>query len=448
MVAWARTELTGWGRVARASTLAARPERIAEIERALAEAHDSTLLAFGAGRSYGDTALNSGGKTLLMQRLDRFLEFDADSGVLVCEPGVTFIDVIRTFLPLGFMVPVVPGTGFATLGGAVANDVHGKNHHQAGSFGHHVEWMDLRLPTGELRRVSHSLEPELFAATVGGVGLTGIIERVCVRLVRVPSNSVMLRKRRIRDLDEFLDAFDQERDRSPYVVGWIDALASGRALGRGILETASPAERNVRSAARRARRVPIDFPGFVLNGYSVRAFNFLYRRHVGANGFEGHATYEQFLFPLDAVHDWNRIYGKRGFRQFQCVVPFENGRAALVKILSSIAKANRGSFLAVLKAMGASGVGCLSFPMPGYTLALDFPNAPGVVDFIQQLERITSDYGGRVYLAKDSTLSPAVFRQMYPRAGEFVSVLERIDPGQRMRSDMAVRLGLRAASRG
>lgn len=444
MVAWARKTFVGWGRIAAAESMAARPERLADLATAVEESRTATLLAFGAGRSYGDTAINSRGHTVITRRLDRFLGFDDETGVLVCEPGVSFIDVVRTFLPRGFMAPVVPGTGFATLGGGIANDVHGKNHHQLGSLGQHVEWLDLRLPTGELSRVSNQSDADVFAATIGGLGLTGIVERLALRLVRVPSNAVTLKKRRIRDLDEFLGAFEEERERSPFVVGWIDALASGRTLGRGILETAIPAAQCVNLASRGSKRVPVDLPSFALNAWSVRAFNALYRRHVSSGGTQRLSSYEDFLFPLDAIHDWNRIYGKRGFRQFQCVVPFDTGRVALQRMLELIAKANRGSFLAVLKAMGSQGLGLLSFPMPGYTLALDFPNDAGIVEFINRLERITADHGGRTYLAKDSTLSASMFHQMYPRADEFHSLLERIDPEHRMRSDMSVRLGLKA----
>lgn len=439
MPRWAKKDLTGWGRVLHAQSDVARPERAAELESILRDT--SSLLARGAGRSYGDAALNQGGRTVLMSRLDRFLGFDPVTGVLTAEAGVTFSDVITTFLPRGFMPPVVPGTGFATLGGGVANDVHGKNHHQAGSFGQHVEWLDLRLPSGELRRVAPGTA--LFDATIGGVGLTGIIERLALRLKRVPSNAVQVRKRRVRNLDDFLAAFEDEKDRSEYVVGWIDALATGQHLGRGILEVASPSSHMLDASPKSPKRVPIDFPNFALNPWSVRAFNWAYYRRVPSSGYEAPAPYQSFLFPLDALLDWNRIYGKRGFHQFQCVVPFESGREALTKMLDLISKSGRGSFLAVLKALGNAGTGLLSFPQPGYTLALDFPNAPGAVGLIEQLERIACDHGGRTYLAKDSTSSAENLRRMYPKLDQFQAVLQEVDPQGRMNSDLARRLGLR-----
>lgn len=447
MPRWAQKELVGWGRVRRATGAVARPERVADLKGILDDVRSETILPYGAGRSYGDAALNSGGRSVIMSRLDRFLEFDPESGRLVAEPGVTFSDVITTFLPHGYMPPVAPGTGFATLGGGIANDVHGKNHHQVGSLGQHLEWFDLRLPSGEVRRVEPARDAALFKATLGGIGLTGFIERVCLRLKRVPSNAVLVRKRRIRDLDHYLEAFTEEQDRAEYVVGWIDALATGRNLGRGILEAASSSSEGVYSKLKKSKRVPLDFPGIALNPVSVRAFNEIYFRRVPAAGIEQQLPYQAFLFPLDAIHDWNRIYGKRGFHQFQCVVPFAEGGAALVKMLGVIAKSGRGSFLAVLKAMGQAGAGFLSFPRPGYTLALDFPNAAGATELIAQLEGITRDHGGRTYLAKDSTLSAENLRGMYPDLEKFQAVLAEIDPEGRMRSDMCQRLELRQTNR-
>jgi decaprenylphospho-beta-D-ribofuranose 2-oxidase len=444
MPTWAEREFTGWGRVFRASSEAARPERQAQVPALFASSEAHTLIPFGAGRSYGDAALNSGGRVILSERLDRMLELDDESCSLTVEAGVPMGYAVDLLLKRGFMLPVVPGTGFATFGGGLANDVHGKNHHQVGSFGDHVLWFDLYLPSGESKRVSRASDPELFAATVGGLGLTGFVGRICLRVERVGSNGMHVTKRRMQSLDEFLAAFEAEQARSSYVVGWIDALARGRHLGRGILETAEPSAQAVAPHAVRQARVPVDFPGWVLNPLSVRAFNELYFRRVPAKGVEQLLPARQFLFPLDAIHHWNRIYGKRGFHQFQCVVPYESGRVALISMLESIARNGRGSFLAVLKSMGPAGQGLLSFPMPGYTLALDFPNNAGAAEFIRSLEGIVLQHGGRTYLAKDSTLTPEVFKQMYPRHRQFAELLDRIDPNRVMRSNLAVRVGLRS----
>lgn len=443
MPMWAMREFTGWGRVLRASSAAARPERQAQVPVLFGSREGGTLIPFGAGRSYGDAALNGGGRVILSERLDRMLELDEASCSLEVEAGVPMGYAMDLLLQRGFMLPVVPGTGFATFGGGLANDVHGKNHHRVGSFGDHVLWFDLCLPNGEWRRVSPTSEPELFLATVGGLGLTGFVGRICLRVCRVPSNAMRVQKRRIQNLDEFLSAFEAEQLRSSYVVGWIDALASGRQLGRGILETAEPSTEGVAVVPKRPARVPLDLPGWVLNPFSVRAFNEVYFRRVAAGGIHNVQHARQFLFPLDAIHQWNRIYGKRGFHQFQCVVPFQSGRAALVHLLASIARNGRGSFLAVLKSMGPAGRGLLSFPIPGFTLALDFPNGAGTTDFIRSLEDIVLKHGGRTYLAKDSTLTAARFAQMYPRRQEFLDALDRIDPAGVMCSDLAVRIGLR-----
>lgn len=443
MPRWARKQMAGWGRVCRGISAVARPERQSDLDMIIKDSLGESLLAYGAGRSYGDAAINTNGRSVVMQRLDRFLEFDPASGRLVVEAGATFSDVIATFLPRGFMLPVAPGTGFATLGGGLANDIHGKNHHRAGSLGQHVDWFDLRLSSGEVRRVEPERDSVLFNATVGGVGLTGIIERLCLRLKSVPSNAVAVRKQRIRDLDQYLEAFADVQDRADYVVGWIDALATGRNMGRGILETASPVAEQIAIKPVRAKNVPVDFPEFALNPMTVRLFNETYYRRVPKAGLDLHLPYQAFLFPLDAIHNWNRIYGKRGFHQFQCVVPFESGRKALIQMLELIGKSGYGSFLAVIKAMGQAGSGYLSFPRPGYTLALDFPNSRGANEIISQLEHITCDHGGRTYLAKDATLSPANLRKMYPNLEKYQAALAEIDPHGLISSDMCKRLGLR-----
>lgn len=439
---WKATSLQGWGRSTTAPCLAARPERTRELQAALATPGGRRLIAHGAGRSYGDAALNTDGAALLTGRLDRILSFDPATGLLVAEPGVTFADLLAVFLPRGFIAPVSPGTAFVTLGGALANDVHGKNHHAAGSIGDHVEWFDLLLPDGQMLRVSEAADAPLFRATLGGIGLTGIIAAVCLRLVPVPSNALLVRRRRIADLDGFLAGFEAAAG-ATWSVGWIDALATGGSLGRGILETAEPSAEPIASAPAKPRRFPVDAPGWLLNGLSVRAFNALYWRQAPeGEGQEVRQPYARFLYPLDAIDGWNRMYGKRGFRQFQCVLPFEGGKPALRRLLETIAAAGAASFLAVLKVMGRQGRGMLSFGMPGYSLALDIPAKPGSEALFATLERITREAGGRIYLAKDSLLSAAGFAAMYPEAVAFRAVRDRVDPERRLASDMSRRLGL------
>ncbi len=438
---WKQVSLQGWGRSSAAPCLAARPERMRELIAALNVPEGRTLLPHGGGRAYGDQALNSGGAAVLTGRLDRILAFDPGTGLVVTEPGVTFADLLRVFLPRGWLAPTSPGTAFVTMGGAVANDVHGKNHHRAGSFGDHVAWLDLLLPDGRQLRVSDEDEPALFRATIGGMGLTGIITAICFRLQPVPSNALTVSSRRMRNLDDFLAGFAAAAEAS-WSVGWIDALASGAALGRGILDVAEPSETGVAVPPDTAKTFPVEAPGWALNRLTVKAFNALYWRRVPEAGRQQIQHYGKFLYPLDAVHHWNRLYGKRGFHQFQCVLPFGPGETALRRLLEAISASGDASFLAVLKVMGRSGRGLLSFGQPGYSLALDIPARPGVRGLFAALERITREAGGRIYLAKDSLLSAEGFWEMYPEAQRFLELRASVDPQARLSSDMARRLGL------
>jgi decaprenylphospho-beta-D-ribofuranose 2-oxidase len=410
---------------------------------ALQEAGNDGILAHAGGRSYGDCALNSGGRVLLTRRLNRILDFDPDTGEVTVEPGISFAELMRVFLPRGWLAPVNPGTGFATVGGAIANDVHGKNHETAGSFGDHLRWCDLLTPAGEVVRIGPRTRPQLFRATIAGIGLTGIVLAANFRLRAVPSNAVWTRETRIRDLDHFLSALTGPAEAQPYSVGWIDALATGRGLGRGILEAAWPADRGLPERRRAGCSMPIDLPTGTLNRLTVAAFNALYWRRIPWSGRDGKASYEQFLFPLDAILRWNRIYGPRGFHQFQCVLPAAEAPAGLRRMLEAVQRTGNASFLAVLKAMRGRGRGYLSFPDDGFTLALDLPARAGTRALLAALERLTLDHGGRVYLAKDSALSPDGFRAMYPGLDAFREALAQADPQRRMRSDMAARLRVR-----
>ncbi|WP_191060163.1 FAD-binding oxidoreductase [Geminicoccus harenae] len=443
MTAWKRMEVTGWGRVPRVLAEIARPERDAELDR-IVQAGTGPLLAMGASRSYGDAGQPvPGGRGLLTTRLDRVLAFDPEAGTITVEPGVTFADLHRHFLPRGWLAPAIPGTAFATIGGALANDVHGKNQAAAGSFGDHVRSVELLTADGQRRTVDRDSDPELLRATIGGLGLTGIVTRVTFALQRVPSNAVTLTERRIDGLDAFLAAFEAARD-ATYSVGWIDALASGRSLGRGILETAEHAATSVAPVPPRQRTVPVDLPSFAMSAASTRLFNAWWWRRIPAEGRTRSVTIPAFLHPLDGLRQWNRIYGRQGFRQFQCVVPFEGGEASLRRLLEEIGRHGQASFLAVLKAFGRQGTGHLSFCMPGWTLAIDLPERKGVTELLGALERIVLDAGGRIYLAKDSRLSAEGFARMYPELDRFRAVLGRVDPDGRWQSGLSRRLGIHA----
>lgn len=431
-----------WGRLSCGQALVMAPQSQPVAQQIFAQEAGTTLIPFGAGRSYGDQALNSEGAMVLTSGLDRIVTFNATTGELVCEAGVSLRRIVEQFLPWGFLPPASPGTGFVTVGGCVANDVHGKNHEHLGSFGQHIVWLDLLLPSGQVRRV-HAGTGALFRATVGGMGLTGLILRVCLNLVRVPSNAVVRREERIPSLDVFLDRLETERRRATYSVGWIDALATGSSLGRGILETAEPTDVGLPPTSPTRFTLSYDMPAFLLNAMSIRVFNETYYRRIPASGRETRVGLQRFLFPLDTIAHWNRLYGNRGFFQFQCALPDEAAPRGLRRLLETVSTSHAASFLGVIKTLGGNGVGYLSFPMRGYTLALDFPNRPGVDQLLTRLEAITLEHGGRIYLAKDAVLSAAGFRRMYPDWKEFSQVLDEIDPNKRMMSNMARRLGIR-----
>ena len=335
-----------------------------------------------------------------------------------------------------------PGTQFATVAGGLATDVHGKNHDRDGSYGDHLQWFDLILPDGTLKRVDAIAEPELFAATLGGIGLTGIVSRLCVRLKSVPSSSLMVRERRIADLQEFFEALGEARTRYAYSVGWIDCLARGRRMGRGIFETADHAEGMHTLPAARRVRMPIDLPSRTVNAFTVACFNQLYYLRVPARGRERRVGLEKFLYPLDSILEWHRIYGRHGFVQFQCVIPDAAAHHGIRTLLERVSATGHASFLAVIKTLGRAGRGYLSLPLPGITLALDFPRSRPTQPLLDSLHAITLEHGGRVYLAKDSGLRPGQLRQMYPAMPDFAKLRARIDPAKHMRSDMSLRLEL------
>ena len=460
-------DLVGWGRFPNSRSLAYRPDFPDDLSANFFtglkqnQSEKTSILPRGAGRSYGDQALNHAQSVILSKKWDRLLDFDPATGILVAESGVSFADIIEIFLPRGWIMPVQPGTGFVTLGGAVANDVHGKNHDQMGSFAHFLVWFDLMLPSGVVKRVDAESEPRLFRATVGGSGLTGMILRVAVRLQRVASDHVTVSYRRMANLSQFIQALRNERVRAEaatsqnnkvlYSVGWIDALASGKKLGRGILESSEILTTDgsqsfdflpAKDGANKKRKFPIDLPNFALNRAAIRGFNEIYYRRIPKLGTERKIPLAQFLFPLDAILDWNRLYGRAGFQQFQCVLPDASAEPAISEILQTSQKIGSASFLAVIKSLGGDGLGYLSFPKRGITLALDFPRRAGSDELFRALIVITRRYEGRVYLAKDSALTAEDMRAMYPNLPEFLAVRQEIDPNSLISSNMARRLGL------
>ncbi len=413
-----------WGRYPKAEQeilpLAWRSDPLPEARR--------SLLPHGLGRSYGDSCLNDGGALLSTSTLDRLIAFDRGSGVLRCEAGLSLAAILDFAVPQGWFLPVTPGTKFVTVGGAIANDVHGKNHFADGTFGCFVRAFELLRSDGSRLRCSPEENAGLYAATISGLGLTGLITWAEIQLRPIHNPFIEGQTIRFGGLDEFYEInADSERDYL-YTVAWIDILAKGRSLGRGLYMRGNhaPPIPNGPPSIRRSRKltVPFDAPGFLLNSWSVRAFNFAYYRKQLRKVKAGLTTFDPFFYPLDAISRWNRIYGPRGLLQWQCVVPVESG--AIGPILSEIARSKEGSFLVVLKTFGPkASPGLLSFPRPGVTLAVDFRNGgPRTFGLLDRLDAMVRECAGAIYPAKDARMSGETFRRSFPQLEAFSTFVD------------------------
>jgi len=405
--------VSSWGRLRQVPHEVDRPAFLDSAREATQRG--GPMLGYGLGRSYGDVCLNENGRLIVTHLLDRFIAFDRESGVVRAEAGLSLDRLLRVIVPAGWFVPVVPGTKFVTLGGAVANDVHGKNHEGAGTFGAHVRAIGLARSSGETLTLSPSENAELFAATIGGLGLTGMILWVELQLAPIRCAKLQTETLAMSDLDAFFRLAQESRD-WPYTVAWVDCLAKGSATGRGLFIRARHAEGGelkVHGAPRLG--VPLDAPGFLLNSATIAAFNTLWRKRPWVLGASTQ-HYEPFFFPLDAIANWNKLYGKRGFYQHQSVVPMAAAPDTLRKLLGLTAEFGEGSFLMVLKLFGDKpSPGLLSFPMPGATLALDFPNkGESTQRLLDRMAGTVLAAGGRLYPAKDATMSGEAFRAGYP----------------------------------
>lgn len=444
-------EISGWGRYPRSVCHLYRPERCSSLQALIDSKQEPSWIGRGLGRSYGDAASNSDQGVILCQRLDRFLGFDPDSGRLHCEAGVSLAEILQAFLPRGWFLPVSPGTRLVSAGGAVAADIHGKNHHRDGCFSRHLEQIELWTADGQILTCSPQQHRDVFEATCGGMGLTGFIRSVALRLIPVETAWMRVNLHRTRDLDETLEAL-QEADEHRYSVAWLDALAKGRSLGRGIVmagehasvEELTPRRRRhpLRLAEKRPLPIPFNMPHLLLNRFTVGMFNRLYYRRAPRSPATRLIDIDRFFYPLDALQHWNRLYGKRGFLQYQCLFPPQQSRGGLIELIDRFRRAGHASFLTVLKRFGEEA-GPLSFPQPGHTLALDVANTgPELLEFLEEMDQLVLKKGGRVYLAKDARLSPQSFRQMYPRYPEWLAVKRRLDPENRFSSDLSRRLGI------
>ncbi|WP_223246686.1 FAD-binding oxidoreductase [Sulfuriferula thiophila] len=435
--------LSGWGRYPVELCEQVRPERYQDL-RPVAEQQ----IARGQGRSYGDAAL--GKRVILTERVNRLLAFDTATGILRAEAGVTLAEILAVIVPQGWFLPVTPGTQFVSLGGCVAADVHGKNHHHDGAFSQHVIAIELILADGSRVTCSATQNAALFWATVGGMGLTGVIGEVSLQLIPVSSPYVQVRHHAAANLAETFALFAAPALDDKYSVAWIDCLASGNDLGRSVLMCGHHAAQDdlpvaLRQPAKlkKARAMPFDLPALALNPLSVKLFNAVYYRQQGHKTEPFFAHYSEYFYPLDSIAHWNRLYGKRGFVQYQCVIPDSGAFAAVTALLQALSQSRRPSFLAVLKRLGAQNQGLLSFAMAGYTLALDIPlRDDGVFALLRSLDEIVLQHGGRVYLAKDAVLTPQKFRIMYPRHAEWLALKQEIDPLQRFQSSLSSRLEL------
>jgi len=442
--------VAGWGNFPKESCFVYRPESVDDLKEILKEKGRKNI-AYGLGRSYGDTPLNKDEHVILFDKLNHMRKFDEATGVLTCEAGVSLDEIIEAFLPRGYYLAVTPGTKFVTIGGAIANDVHGKNHHIDGCFSEFVESFDLLLASGEIITCSRTENTDAFWATIGGIGLTGLILQATIKLIPVETSYIKATYEKAKNLDEAFERFVQNDADYKYSVAWIDCLSTGDSLGKSVLmrgEHAHKSElpKSIKEPYKPAKashlKMPINAPSFALNYWSISAFNKLYYASYKNETKIVDAT--SFFHPLDAIDDWNKMYGKKGFVQYQAVFPKDrNPKEGLRKLLERLTEEKCSSFLAVLKSSGVANDGMLSFPMEGYTLALDIPiKDNSLFDFLKELDTIVLAHGGRVYLAKDSTIDPDTFKQMYPRWEEFIKVKDKLDPEGIFSSSMSRRIGL------
>lgn len=429
--------LSGWGRVPIVAGRELRSEDLEKITR-------DVPLTRGLGRAYGDAALPAGGDARVAGSTlaDRVLAFDPSSGVITAEAGLSLDAVYRTFLPRGFFTPVTPGTRFVTLGGMVAADVHGKNHHVDGCFGRHVRAITMRVADGRIVTCSRSEHRDLFLATIGGMGLTGHILAVTFKLARVPSPWIYQETQRVPDIDSFMDALKSSAAGWPMTMGWIDCLSSGRSMGRGVLFRGRWADAAEAPKAfpdvRTPIPVPFTFPHGVLGPLAVRAFNTAYYNVPRAA--TGIVHPKSFFYPLDVAGEWYRLYGPRGFTQYQCVLPASGGHGAARRFLDVVTRGGGASFLCVIKDCGEEGDGMLSFPKPGISIALDLAMRDDTQALVDRMNEAVIAEGGRIYLAKDALTRPEHFRAMESRLDGFLEVRRRWDPAGRIRSAQSVRL--------
>lgn len=439
-----RETVTGWGLYPSAENSVLTGKN---LESELSDYLD--VVPRGLGRSYADQAMNSRGYVVPFTHRKRFLSFDEKSGQLECEAGLSLFEIIQTLGPRGFFPMITPGTKFVTVGGAIANDVHGKAHHEDGSFKNCVESFDILLASGKIVTASRKSHSDLFHANFGGLGLLGLILRAKIKLRKIETTYFKQQSFRAKNLNEMLDLIDEKDREFPYSVAWVNPLARGKSLGKGVLTAGNHARLEdlppglkkapLRITDKSSLNVPFFMPGFALNALTMRILNGV------IDYVQSHAAtyshYDSFFYPLDAINNWNRGYGKRGFTQYQFVVPEEGARKSIRRIMEEIGTGGCKPFLNVLKKFG-KGTNYLSFPMPGYTFAIDFPISRKLFPFLKRLDALVLDAGGRIYAGKDATLDAQSFASMYSQLDAWKKVKRKYDPNNMYQSDIGRRLGL------
>jgi len=446
MLSGKKEALAGWGNYPVASSYTITPR---STEDCVAALEDGNLIARGLGRSYGDQAINDSKYVAVCTKLNYFISFDEAEGILVCQAGASLEEIITTFGPKGWLPMICPGTKFVTIGGAIANDIHGKAHHIDGSFVNCVISFTMMLADGSVLTASRTENEDLFWANFGGLGLLGVILTTTIRLRKIETTYFKQKSVVIRDLDHMLEALSTYDHEYNYSVAWIDALAKGRKLGSGVLTLGNAAKLSelppnlqkdpLKLHATGKLSIPFFFPSFALNGLTVRVLNKVIA--FVQNSPKQFVHYEKFFFPLDAINNWNKGYGKRGFVQYQFVIPEANGKANLKEILEMIAASGCTPFLNVFKRMG-DGQGILSFPFQGYTLAIDFPVSKQLLAFTPKLDAKVLAAGGRLYLGKDALLNESMFKEMYPQYQHWLAIKKKYDPKNKFSSNISRRLGL------
>ena len=433
-------ELTGWGKFPTVKSEIIVPLSAQDVLRCISDNSHSSMIARGLGRSYGDSSLAP--LVIRTTDLDHFLGFNDATGVLKCSAGVSLADILAVFVPKGWFLPVTPGTKFVTVGGAIASDVHGKNHHLEGNFSDHVSTISVATVSDGIVACSREQNQELFHATCGGMGLTGIILEATFKLRPIRSAYIDESTIKARNLEESLNLLDAHHQKT-YSVAWIDCLSTGQSLGRSLLMLGEHSSHGALETRKDSKMVvPVDMPGFLMNRYTIQLFNALYYNRVRKQRSERLVHYEHFFYPLDGIRHWNRLYGKNGFTQYQFVLPKQAGLEGMTAILKRIADSKSGSFLAVLKMFGPENDNYLSFPMEGYTLALDFKLNDKLFELLDELDEILLDYGGRLYLTKDVRMSEEMFKKSYPHWEVFKQTRTSYGAGETFNSLQSQRLGI------